>query len=199
MTPDVVSRAKAGDARAIREITAGCRRYVEGAGKEFRYRFSRQFRSIDYDDLLQAGYEGVLQAVQHYRAESGTKFSTYAIYAIRSHMIQQILQAGPVRAPKPEKGKSRSVHVVEMVAPEGGPVPWEHVSSAPPDAESTFLRKQISARINLLPNRQRQLIETRYGSERVLSWEKTGRAMNLQPTVTRRLARKALEFLRGGE
>ena len=114
-------------------------------------------------------------------------------------MIQQILQAGPVRAPKPEKGKSRSVHVVEMVAPEGGPVPWEHVSSAPPDAESTFLRKQISARINLLPNRQRQLIETRYGSERVLSWEKTGRAMNLQPTVTRRLARKALEFLRGGE
>lgn len=51
-------------------------------------------------DLIQEGNMGLIQAAQHYDVSYGTKFSTYAVYWIKSTIIRAIATQGePVRLP----------------------------------------------------------------------------------------------------
>ena len=38
---------------------------------------------MEYDDLVQDGYTGLIQAVDRYDPARGTRFSTYAVHWIR--------------------------------------------------------------------------------------------------------------------
>ena len=47
-------------------------------------------RSVQLDDLLQAGREGLLDAASHYDASKGASFETYAGIRIRGHMLDEV-------------------------------------------------------------------------------------------------------------
>jgi RNA polymerase sigma factor (sigma-70 family) len=101
--------------------------------------------SATYADLLQAGRIGLWQAVQHFDAERGVAFSTYACVAI-------------------ERGVWRAVKRAER--PQGVPVP-----SAPVNlcdlAEETLWQEQVQVAlveaISGLPERPRQVLVEVYG------------------------------------
>lgn len=47
-------------------------------------------RSIQLDDLMQAGMEGLLEAAMHYDDAKGASFETYAGIRIRGHMLDEV-------------------------------------------------------------------------------------------------------------
>jgi RNA polymerase sigma factor for flagellar operon FliA len=47
-------------------------------------------RSVQLDDLIQAGMLGLLEAVQHYDETKGASFETYAGIRIRGHMLDEV-------------------------------------------------------------------------------------------------------------
>lgn len=47
-------------------------------------------RSVQMDDLMQAGMLGLLEAVQHYDETKGASFETYASIRIRGHMLDEV-------------------------------------------------------------------------------------------------------------
>lgn len=46
--------------------------------------------SIQFDDLMQSGMLGLLEAVRHYDATKGASFETYASIRIRGHMLDEV-------------------------------------------------------------------------------------------------------------
>ncbi|MFZ4077106.1 MAG: RNA polymerase sigma factor FliA [Legionellaceae bacterium] len=47
-------------------------------------------RSVQLDDLMQAGMEGLLEAATHYDESKGASFETYAGIRIRGHMLDEV-------------------------------------------------------------------------------------------------------------
>ena len=47
-------------------------------------------RSVQLDDLMQAGMEGLLEAALHYDDSKGASFETYAGIRIRGHMLDEV-------------------------------------------------------------------------------------------------------------
>lgn len=46
--------------------------------------------SVQFDDLMQAGMMGLLEAVRHYDITKGASFETYASIRIRGHMLDEV-------------------------------------------------------------------------------------------------------------
>lgn len=46
--------------------------------------------SVQFDDLVQAGMEGLLEAVRHYDESKGASFETYAGIRIRGYMLDEV-------------------------------------------------------------------------------------------------------------
>lgn len=47
-------------------------------------------QSVQLDDLIQAGMEGLLESVRHYDESKGASFETYAGIRIRGHMLDEV-------------------------------------------------------------------------------------------------------------
>lgn len=47
-------------------------------------------RSVQLDDLIQAGMLGLLDALKHYDATKGASFETYASIRVRGHMLDEV-------------------------------------------------------------------------------------------------------------
>lgn len=53
----------------------------------------------EMDDLMQEGFLGLCNAVDHYEAEEGTKFLSYAVFWIKAAMQRCVERSGSVRLP----------------------------------------------------------------------------------------------------
>lgn len=59
--------------------------------KRIAYHFlGRLPRSVQLDDLLQAGMVGLLEAIRQYDQNKGASFETYATIRIRGHMLDEV-------------------------------------------------------------------------------------------------------------
>ncbi len=66
--------------------------------KNFIYFVARPYlQYAEADDLLQEGYIGFQEAVFHYSADSGAKFSTYAQYRIKAHCKRYVESFSSIR------------------------------------------------------------------------------------------------------
>ena len=54
-------------------------------------------RGIEYDDLFQAGCEGLIKAAAHFDPDRGYKFSTYAVPVILGEMRRLFREGGTVK------------------------------------------------------------------------------------------------------
>lgn len=90
------------------------------------YHVARRYQShSDYEDLVQAGLEGLIYAVDHFDPNAGTELSTYAVPSIRGS-IQHYLRdkSSSVRIPgKLQEIASQVSKAVDELTQQGGAAP----------------------------------------------------------------------------
>jgi RNA polymerase primary sigma factor len=79
-----VARACRGDREAIDLLISANLAHVVHIAKEFRG------RGLPFEDVIAEGCVGLLKAIRHYRAESGTRFMTYASFWVRKEILAAI-------------------------------------------------------------------------------------------------------------
>ena len=76
-------------------------------------------RGIEYDDLFQAGCEGLIKAAAHFDPDRGYKFSTYAVPVILGEMRRLFREGGTVKVSRGLKELSmKAVHLSEQIETE---------------------------------------------------------------------------------
>ena len=81
-------------------------------------------RGIEYDDLFQAGCEGLIKAASHFDPDRGYKFSTYAVPVILGEMRRLFREGGTVKVSRGLKELSmKAVHLSEQIETETGKAP----------------------------------------------------------------------------
>ena len=111
------------DHRTDIELVMACRQTGDEAAREaliLRYtglaraiarRFTR--RGLAYDDILQSGYLGLIQAVDRYQPERGVPLQAYAARTIEGEIMHLFRDRGwAVRVPRALQELSRSLAVV---------------------------------------------------------------------------------------
>ena len=81
-------------------------------------------RGIEYDDVFQAGCEGLIKAAAHFDSDRGYKFSTYAVPVILGEMRRLFREGGTVKVSRGLKELSmKAVHLSEQIETETGKAP----------------------------------------------------------------------------
>lgn len=72
----------------------------------------------DREDLVAAGFEGLLQAHARFDPDRGAKFSTYAHYRIRGAIVEQVRNSS--RLPRSAHDLAKRLALAELVAEQAG-------------------------------------------------------------------------------
>ena len=91
----LITYALRGDEYSDEPITELISRYMPTVAFKAR-QMSRQmsFKDLEVDDLAQEGLLGLLGAIRTYRADRGSKFSTYANVCITNRMKTAVIKSG---------------------------------------------------------------------------------------------------------
>jgi len=99
--------AQNGDKNATTAMIIKNERFVYKQIKSVKY-YLNTSSVYDEDDMMQAGYMGLLKGIEHFDAERGNKFLTYAGYWIIQYMMRDLLNNGyTIRIP---------IHFLEKMA-----------------------------------------------------------------------------------
>lgn len=135
---------------------------------------------LPYADLIQEGWIGLWQAVQHFDPGRGVQFSTYAWYAIARHVWRAV-----ARAQRPEGWllRTEGVEVSEEVEEA-----WQRRAVA----------EVIGEMLGRLPEREREVIVAVYGLEgqEALSLAELGRRYGVSGERVRQWRNNGLARLR---
>ncbi len=81
-------------------------------------------RGVEYDDLFQAGCEGLIKAARHFDPARGFRFSTYAVPVILGEMRRLFREGGTVKVSREVKELSlKAARLSESLAAETGRAP----------------------------------------------------------------------------
>jgi RNA polymerase sigma factor (sigma-70 family) len=140
--------------------------------------------AISYEDALHAGRIGLWRAIRGYDPERGTRFSTYAWVAI-CNQIHQAVQA---------EARERQRPTLELA----DVLPWREEIRAEQFLEQEEINQALAELVSRMPDRLRQVIQSRYGLDGVE--KETLGAMGLRLGVcserVRQLEEDALAWLR---
>jgi len=93
-----------GSRQAAQDLCVKNRRLVDKYAIAYEKRYGNR---LDFEDLEQAGYWGLIKAAEKFSAQQGTVFSTYAVFWIKQSISREIMDNGyAIRIP---------VHMLEMV------------------------------------------------------------------------------------
>lgn len=103
---------------------------------------------IDFEDLRQAGYIGLLNAVENYDQNAGAKFSTYATHLIKGEVRHQIRDEQPsVHIPQWVKRLNKKIKdAEERIYQETGEFPTIEELSEDLNIEEEGIREVLKAR-----------------------------------------------------
>lgn len=85
-------RADENEAENMKTLWIQCRAFVAKMARKYS-------GYAEMDDLMQEGFLGLCNAVDHYEAEEGTKFLSYAGFWIKAAMQRCVERSGSVRLP----------------------------------------------------------------------------------------------------
>lgn len=91
---ELIRKAKAGDNQALEELIIINQGLILTIAKDNSYLVD------DFDDLVQEGIEGFINAVYYFNVASDTKFSTYASTAIRNKVSSYIQDNQKISIPR---------------------------------------------------------------------------------------------------
>ncbi len=102
-----------------RNVRAGCKRSLDElieSNLSFVVKVASEFRSLGlpFEDLLNEGNIGLIEAAHRYDANKGTKFITYAIWWIRKSILKALSEhSNLVRVPNYQMKKVREIRDAE--------------------------------------------------------------------------------------
>ncbi len=113
------------------------------------------------DDLVSVGTLGLIKAVNTYKPDAPTPLSTYAARCIENEVLMLL------RASKKRKGEVSLSEPIGMDG-EGNDISFQDILGTPPDqVEDEAIRRvsmqQVRQALKTLPQRERAVLEMRYG------------------------------------
>jgi|GEM_PF-895897 RNA polymerase primary sigma factor len=99
-------------------------------------------RGVRLEDLVQEGNYGLLKAIKHFNPEKGNRFSTYAVWWIKSYIMRS-LKDGPsaVRRTMPDGGlPPRDISLEESPDHNGESTHMDRLSDEEPLPDEQFMR-----------------------------------------------------------
>jgi len=160
---ELVKRYQDGDYIVLDELT----RENMGLDQFVANKFSIHCSFIDYDDLIQQGWEGSFRAVQTYRADhpKSAKFSTWVIFWIRQAIHRYLEQ----KTPKDEISLYEPIGEVPTLAdtiedPEA--LQWLYAVIERRDLQRE-MEEVMDERLSL---KQRQILKLAYGWDDNIPW-----------------------------
>ena len=109
LTPEeekaLAARVQRGDGEALKQLVESNLRFVVS--------FSKKFRGwgLSFQDLINEGNIGLMEAAKRFDPRKGTRFITYAVWWIRQAIIHAISeQGGPFRIPQKQANLLYNIH-----------------------------------------------------------------------------------------
>lgn len=137
---------------------------------------------FDLDDLISAGYLGLIRAATHYRPRlhNQTPFAAYARPAIRGAILDSVRRRAWIESTQPS--------VDEVAEPRAAAPAYET------ELDRAAALERVEQAIGALPARLQTVIRTHYGGEQRLP--AVGRALGVGKSRASKLHCEALERLR---
>ena len=205
-------RVLAGDAGAEQRMIEANLRLVFAIARRYRN------RGLPLPDLIAEGNLGLLRAVKKFRPDNGTRFSTYASWWIRHAVVRALAhQARVIRLPvhvelllgryrkererlTQELGRPPSLDEVarSLEIPPEQLAGLEEIPPSGPLGALLRKRRDLTALVDDLPDRERTVIRLRFGlsGEEALTLEAVGGRLGLSRKRVRQIEGVGLKKLR---
>lgn len=104
---DVAMKAKAGDVLSREKLAKANLRFVVSVAKQYH------IRRVELIDLISAGNQGLYESIKDYDPELGNKFISYAVWKIRSRVIEYLNKnSSTIKIPGDRKDEIRKMKSV---------------------------------------------------------------------------------------
>lgn len=190
---DCIARMKEGDAAARRRLIEHNLRLVAHIARKYTV------PGYDADDLISIGTIGLIKAVNTFKADSGATLSTYASRCIENEILMTL------RASQKRKNDV-SLHDPVGKDADGNEISYIDVLGTEADA----ITEEVDRRINLqcishlirdmLPDRERTVLELRYGliDGKQRPQYEIAKLLGISRSYVSRLEKKAVQMLEKG-
>lgn len=187
-----IERAAAGDEEAREKLIVHNLRLVSHVVKKYTVPGYTQ------EDLVSVGTLGLIKAVNSFKADSGTKLTTYAARCIENEVLMLL------RASKKQKGE---VSLFDSLGTdgEGNDISFVDILGTPQDqVEDEVIQKlsmeKVRQQVHLLPRRERIVIEMRYGmlDGKQYAQHEVAKVLGVSRSYVSRLETRALKAVRQG-
>ena len=197
----LAKRVERGDRAAKERMINSNLRLVVSIAKRYRG------HGVPFLDLIQDGVIGLNRAVEKFDYRKGFKFSTYATWWIRQACQRSVAnQSATIRVPVHVQERQQKLNrarqrlevslgrqpTTEELAKATG-LKLHHVE----EADESFQRERVRSALSGLPERERRVLELRFGfdGQESLTLEEIGRVLELTRERVRQLEKSALTRL----
>ncbi len=150
----------------------------------------------DSDDLISIGTIGLIKAVSSFNPDKGTRLATYAARCIENEILMSLRAAKkkqnevPLQDPVGIDSEGKEISLIDKLGTDGECV-FDEVESKM--QIRTLYEKMHSA----LQNRERQILEMRYGlrNRAALTQKEIAKALNISRSYVSRIEKKAVKKL----